>query len=566
MGVIGKYWQYFKWFLLFARFRCRQYRLKTNEYVILNVNNGPIRGVRRKTIWNDLFYSFEKIPFAKPPIGDLRFKAPQPVSPWTNVLDCTKEGPMPAQLEILRRKIQGSEDCLYLNVYSKNLNPIKPLPILVWIYGGGFETGGTTKDIYSPDYFMSKEIILVTITYRLGPFGFLSLNDEKLNVPGNAGLKDQLLGLKWVKENCHKFGGDTENITVFGESAGAASTHYLMLNKNSENLFHKAILMSGSTLSPWATVPDHNWAYRLAQIAGYEGDQNNESILNFLKKTKASDIVKAEMKIFEPEERRNRILFPFGPVIEPYLTDDCVIPEDPKIMMRKTWSHNIPILIGGTQFEGLISYPEIKRNKKILDKLNDCEYLVPLELNLERNSDQCRELGLILKKAFFDPKRPKNDLIFEYLDLLSYKYFWHGIGRTIQSRIKYGTAPTYLYRFAFDSIDFNLVRILFCGKKVRGTSHADDLPYIFFNGISKIASHNSKEYQTIQRMIGTITEFAVSGNPNNETLLPAKWEPVENDKPFKCLNIADDVTFIDLPENEKIEVWNSLYAGRKELI
>jgi carboxylesterase type B len=127
----------------------------------------------------------------------------------------------------------GSEDCLFLNVYTQQLpldtiNTLKP--VMVWIHGGGFSTGSSKSDLYGPEFLLTEDIVLVTINYRLGIFGFLSFEDASLEVPGNAGLKDMVMALKWVQKNISKFSGDPNNVTVFGESAGGMSVHYLVLS------------------------------------------------------------------------------------------------------------------------------------------------------------------------------------------------------------------------------------------------------------------------------------------------------------------------------------------------
>lgn len=229
---------------------------------------------------------------------------------------------------------------------------------MVFIYGGGFQIGEATRDMYGPDFFMSKDVVLVTVSYRLGAFGFLSLDDPALNVPGNAGLKDQILSLRWVKENIAFFGGDPNNVTLFGESAGGASTHYCMLSKQSKGLIHKGIVMSGSVLCPWAKPPRNNWAYRLAAALGYAGAEDKAAdILAFLQKSSAADIVKATPSVLKKDDKHHRVLFGFGPVVEPYDSEDCIICEDPWELMKTTWSNEIPMMIGGTSFEGLLFHP-----------------------------------------------------------------------------------------------------------------------------------------------------------------------------------------------------------------
>lgn len=239
--------------------------------------------------------------------------------------------------------------------------PTQPLPVMVWFYGGGFQYGETSPHLYAPDYLLRAEVVVITFAYRLGALGFLSMTDRSVEVPGNAGLKDQVMALHWIKSNCTYFGGDCNNITLFGHGAGAASVHFMMLIKQTEGLFHKAICMSGSVLAPWAILPKSsiNWAFRLAQAIGYKGTEDNDQrlILDFLQDASSDDIIKATDDICTAEDIQCGQLWAFGPVIEPYKTEKCVISCQPHEMMRSAWSnHFIPMIIGGVSNEGLVLY------------------------------------------------------------------------------------------------------------------------------------------------------------------------------------------------------------------
>lgn len=137
-------------------------------------------------------------------------------------------------MDSLLKKVVGSEDCLHLNIFTKSLKTGKPLPVLVYIFGGGFSSGSSSTDLYGPDYLMLADVIVVTCSFRLGPFGFMSFKDESLNVPGNAALKDQLMALKFLKKNISNFGGDPENVTLFGHSSGSVSVNWHCMNEGSK--------------------------------------------------------------------------------------------------------------------------------------------------------------------------------------------------------------------------------------------------------------------------------------------------------------------------------------------
>ena len=206
---------------------------------------------------------FLGIPFAEPPVGKLRFRKPVPKKPWREPLLATTPPKSCVQsLDTYFGDFDGatmwnsntpmSEDCLYLNVHvPEKIDPERKLPVLIWVYGGGFWSGCATLDIYDPKVFCSEEnTIIVAMNYRVSMFGFLYLGIEA--APGNAGLWDQQLAVKWVHSNIEAFGGDPERITLFGESAGAASVAMHMLSEKSTPYFARAIIQSGSAVSPWA--------------------------------------------------------------------------------------------------------------------------------------------------------------------------------------------------------------------------------------------------------------------------------------------------------------------------
>ncbi|KAL7728245.1 hypothetical protein ACLKA6_007351 [Drosophila palustris] len=520
---------------------------------------GQIKGVKRRGLYDDEYFSFERLPFGKPPVGELRFKAPQPAEPWTGVLDCTHYGQKPVQKLMFTGIIGGDEDCLYLNVYAKKLKTEKPLPVMVYIYGGAFTVGEATRELYGPDYIMAKDVILVTLNYRVDCLGFLSLKDPSLDVPGNAGLKDQVLALKWVKKYISYFNGDDNNITVFGESAGGCSTHYMMCTEQTRGLFHKAIPMSGTLHNYWSNTRPADFAYRLAKFHGYEGENVDGQVLDYLRTVEPYKLV--DYNLVTAEERRNGCLYAFGPTVEPYLTPDCVVPKPQLEMARDAWTNELPTMLGGVSFEGLFMYPALKANPKGMDTLlQDPLRMTPHDVREVNTEQQNLEFSEKLIKLYFGDETPSSELLMTFLDYYSYKIFWHGIYRTLYARLAYSKAPTYFYRFDFDSFDFCFYRKKFCGDDIKtGVAHADDLNYLFRNSGSWKLDKSSGEYQTIQRMVGIWTAFATNSNPNCAEIGHLKWEPSTKDQTQRVLNISNEVKIIELPEHEKLLVWDSLY-------
>lgn len=286
---------------------------------------------------------------------------------------------------------------------------------MVWIHGGAFMTGSSGTELYGPDFLLQKEIVLISFNYRLGAFGFLSLQDPTLEIPGNAGLKDQNLALKWIRKNCSSFGADSNNITLFGESAGANSVILHMVSEMSNGLFEKAIAMSPAMIN-WSLVPPRNWAERLAKLVGWNGDGGEYEILEFLRTVSPEHIVGAQEKLITDEENKKSIIWPFGPVIETYQGPNCFIPKNPKEMLRTAWSSSIPLMIGGTSDEGLLFYRDIVKDPMLMEKLS-FEDLVPFELGLSTTSEKCLDFSEKLKHFYFGSDTPSVKTFKNYLDV-----------------------------------------------------------------------------------------------------------------------------------------------------
>ncbi|TGZ48392.1 Carboxylic ester hydrolase [Temnothorax longispinosus] len=204
---------------------------------IVTVNQGKLQGILEENLLGSHHYfSFKGIPFAAPPVGELRFKDPEPPTPWEGIRDASKNSDICAQLEHSKTQVVvGSEDCLYLNIcVPYNVYRTTGNPVMVWIHGGGYVFGSGNDTHKRFDYLVKKDVILVSVNYRLGALGFLNLDHEVAS--GNQGLKDQVAALKWIKENIKAFGGDPNNITVFGVSAGSTCINLLMLSPLSKGI------------------------------------------------------------------------------------------------------------------------------------------------------------------------------------------------------------------------------------------------------------------------------------------------------------------------------------------
>ncbi|GAB3014760.1 carboxylesterase/lipase family protein [Spirosoma pulveris] len=317
------------------------------EFDAVKVTGGLVSGTVNKS--GDI-HIFRGIPFAAPPVGDRRWKAPQPVIPWSGVRKCDAFGPSPIQgtpnpfgpwsAEFLIPKEPISEDCLYLNVWTGAKSATEKRPVLVWIYGGGFNSGGAGVPIYDGETTAKKGVIFVSMNYRVGPFGFFShpelTKESGRNASGNYGLMDQIAALQWVKQNIAQFGGDPSNVTIAGQSAGSMSVNALVASPVAKSLFTKAIAESGANFArPAATLGEAEQAgVKMAQAMG-------ASSLADLRALPADEILK---------KGQGR-----GLVIDGY-----VLPQSIAAIFAAGKQNDVRLLTGWNEDEGMVFGPAKK--------------------------------------------------------------------------------------------------------------------------------------------------------------------------------------------------------------
>jgi len=305
----------------------------------VKVEEGLLQGV-----YEDGLTVYKGIPFAAPPVGDLRWRAPQPASKWEGVLQADKFAPGPFQGG--NPPSGKSEDCLYLNVWTPAKSGSDRIPVLVWIYGGGFNGGATSERVYDGGVLARKGVVLVSIAYRVGQLGFLvhpELSAESPHhISGNYGLLDMIAGLKWIQKNIVAFGGDPDKVTIFGESAGGIAVSMLCASPLANGLFHGAISQSGGSFGPPrpTTFPGEN-VKRLhdAESAGEAYVRNNGfSSIAELRKIDADKL---------PAIRG--LAWP--------IIDGWVIPDDQYKLYEKGIFNDTPILVGYNSDEGASFMP-----------------------------------------------------------------------------------------------------------------------------------------------------------------------------------------------------------------
>lgn len=256
----------------------------------------------------------------------------------------------------------GKEDCLYLNIYGVP-NPHKLLPVIVYIHGGGFFFGSART--YGPAYLLQKDVILVTIQYRLGVLGFLSTGDHVC--PGNQGLKDQALALKWVHDNIHAFGGNRDKVTILGQSAGSASVHLHMLSHSSRPYFQRAVSMSGTALNYWShydQIQTRNLTNVFADLAGCP-NEDSEKMMDCLAEKNPVDLVSLTPPFLDDWPNPQNAFRPSVEVIEdnpdPFLTD---LPEN---LYARGEVYKIPWIVSTVSGEGY-AFLLCKNQQKVLFK------------------------------------------------------------------------------------------------------------------------------------------------------------------------------------------------------
>lgn len=342
--------------------------------------HGPIRGR-----WSQGIARFSGIPYAAPPVGPLRFRPPAPAEPWLTERSTEQSGPIAPQNPSIMDALYGgepqlqSEDCLTLNVWTTQ--PVgdpavavgaPPRPVMVWIHGGGFEMGSGSSPMYDGTRFAESGVVLVTVNYRLGALGFLELSgiDESFAGSGNLGLLDQIAALRWVQDNIANFGGDPDNVTVFGQSAGSISIAMLLASPEASGLFSKAITQSGSTNIARTLEVARSDAAEFMERGGWTSiaELQNAPVDELL----AAHAALSAHRFADPEEFVRRTgdhiaILAFRPV-----ADGLTVPLDPLQAIASGSATGIPLLVGTTSQEWRLfamMSPPVASETELLERL-----------------------------------------------------------------------------------------------------------------------------------------------------------------------------------------------------
>nr|WGO51730.1 putative antennal esterase CXE34 [Ectropis grisescens] len=530
---------------------------------IVNCKDGPVCGYKDVTE-NGTFYKFKGIPYANPPIGRLRFMPPTQFKPWTETKDCTQDFPAPLQYEkeCTECLMKGSEDCLYIEISTPSINPDKPLPVMFWV--GCYAFAFSMDFIFDTSLLTAENVIFARCGFRLGPFGFLSIND--FTAPGNCGLKDIVLALKWVQRNISCFGGDPTNVTIFGSSSGGAIVHLMTLSPMATGLFHRAIIQSASALNNWSlcknpTLP----VIEMGNMLGINKTDQKSDIVEELRSLPAVVILETFKKMaknFEKEESRDVIDAIFKPCIEvEFEGQPAFLTRTPASLLKSGNFNKIPLIIGSNNIEGAIleyikedfydSFEKYNQNKDLL---------VPRFLSGETGI--CKTLGhQILKFYLGGDEQLREDTKAQYLQLITDYYYLYYVNKTLRLHKQYAPeCPVYYYilNYAGEWAVPPKLRLL------NSSGHIAEVPFLFgikFPGPETLKGSRDS-VTTRARMVRMWTNFSKYGNPTpdeNDPLIQITWDPVENQDKLNYLSIGAELTKGTNPFQERMSFWDDLH-------
>lgn len=525
------------------------------SYSIVHVRQGQLKGKVEQTKNGFKFNSFLGIPYAKPPVGALRFKAPVIADAWEGIRDATKEGENCYCKDFLMNQMGGSEDCLFINIFTPEL-PVassKPKAVMVWIHGGGFMFGSSKREQYGPEFLIQKDIVLVTFNYRLGILGFLTLDDKSLKVPKNVGLKDQVLALRWVKENIQAFGGDPNNVTIFGESAGASSVHFHLLSLQSKGLFHKAVMQSGTSLCPWSYGQSNG--LEMCKLLKKEV-KNEAEALAYLQSVPVEELIAAQ-NIY-PDLLQPGVLRLISPVVEDSDNAESFLSEHPLKLVATGNFTKVPVLIGYNSEEGLL-YQMIEKMAQTDLMFTNFEDFIPVTYGIPRGSPKAKEIAARIKKFYYGNEEPSKDNKHIFYKILSDALFVRGTYAVIESTLQHSTEKLFLYRLSLNSELSQFSK--FAHLEGEGVTHAEDLFYLFYHSLmTPDIADGSVEDVAIHRMTTWWSNFAKYSDPNgvnDDSLLQLKWPPADA-KNMQCMDINTSLSIQNAPDEKYMKFWQSI--------
>nr|XP_018902146.1 PREDICTED: venom carboxylesterase-6-like [Bemisia tabaci]XP_018902231.1 PREDICTED: venom carboxylesterase-6-like [Bemisia tabaci] len=533
-----------------------------SDYPEVVTDYGKLRGAISTSRNGRKFLSFSGIPYAEAPVGSLRFKPPVPCKGWEGTRDATKEGNVAVQASLASKKIFGDEDCLFANIYTPECDgPLKP--VLVWIHEGAFVVGSGSALLYGAHFFMDYDIVLVTFNYRLGVLGFLNLDLE--DAAGNMGMKDQVLLLKWVQKEIKNFGGDSNNVTLGGSSAGGACVHHHMISPMSRGLFHKAIAQSGTLPGEWAFMKHHQKiGLDLGKHLSFDA-KNKEELLKHLMTVPAKQLIEVQDCSVSQEKHFKGNDFAFLPSLETVGSDRFVSSDPHELIVSKN-PMDIPFLTGVNLNDGFLILQTIKEWPHMIKTLNtDLRFLFEdLVFPPSLTSEEITKLASRIRRHYFGEETieyPKH--FHELVDLYGTLIVqFPAILTLYHLKNKPRKSPIFFYKFSVDT-PFGWYTQLLIKRGLlepgkRGAAHCDELGYLFSCAMNaeKPLESGSLADMTISRMTKMWTNFAVTGDPSADI----KWKPTfstEYEKPMG-LKIGEELVFEPIKEFDLLSTFKEL--------
>ena len=479
--------------------------------------------------------TFKAIPFAEAPVGELRWKAPVPRKKWDGVFEATVAGGMPPQQAMQwpgAPKPNITEDCLYLNIQTPAVTGKENLPVLVWIHGGGFITGDAGQDGRK---FAKQGIVFVSLSYRTGALGFLSLPElsaeNERGISGNYGLLDMVEGLKWVKENIAAFGGDPSKVTIMGESAGAIAVSMLCSSPLAKGLFRGAISESGGSFCPVSAVRIDNNGIR--DVKGSE-----QYGLEWMKRIGVSSLKELRETPWETlvSDAQSGGVGGFWPCVDGYM-----LPDDQYKMYQAGDYNDVNVLIGTNSDEGAM----------FVRACPVAEYEAEVEAAYGPFAQKV--LALYPAVAEEETQNARAD-IFRETAFAWPTWAW----ATLQQKTGQGK----VYMYFFDQYNENPRRGRNGGPaipKPRGANHAAEIPYVF--GSSWGRPFQGGDLAVSDAMNRYWANFVKTGDPNGEGL--DNW-PVYQDGEKSVMYFKNGTSLIETPNKPQLELHEAFYAWKRE--
>lgn len=380
----------------------------------------------------------------------------------------------------------------------------------MWIHGGGFYFTDEPIFNHRPDFIVDQDIVVVTLNYRLGAFGFLSTGDG--NAQGNYGLKDMVLALKFVKDNIANFGGDPERITLGGQSAGACATHYLLMSDMAKGLFNQAVMMSGTAFTPFAFQAEPlNQAINLGKKLGISFNSTGE-LVEKLRNFDFQEILNHDKAFDEQDAPLSLRPFDFVPCVEPVDSPyERLVTDTPLNLMRAGKFAKMPLIIGTTNAEGLTSSREITKLPSRIDDYNqNIDYFVPISYEISKNSSRMQQIGEVFKNIYFNGQNLTEKSVGDLAHFHTDGCFRFSADRSIKYFANLSTQPIYYYEFSYDG-NLNLGKKMFNQNDQVGATHCDDLFYMSYTLFSAFTLPFDPAYAVQQRSIQMRTNFIKFG-------------------------------------------------------